>query len=88
MPKFHDEWIVLPHDRLEAIEPELLTVTGQIPMPLGNFPRRMTVVALNNNRTALFSPIPLNEDSMARIERLGRPASEAGEAPVLHHGVP
>ena len=74
MAKLHDDWVVLPHGPLTEVERGLLTVVGQIPMPLGNFPRRMTVVALNNNRTALFSPIPLNEDSMARIERLGRPA--------------
>jgi hypothetical protein len=74
MAKLHDEWRVLPHGPLTEVEPGLLTVVGQIPMPLGNFPRRMTVVALNNSRTAIFSPIPLPDLAMARIERLGRVA--------------
>src|SRR5687767_677661 len=50
-----------------------MTVVGQIPMPLGSFPRRMTVVGLSGNRTALFSPVPLVEQEMERIERLGEP---------------
>ena len=41
MPKLHDEWQVLPHGPVKEISPGLLTVVGQIPMPLGNFPRRM-----------------------------------------------
>jgi len=74
MAKLHDEWKVLPHGPLRELAPGLLTVVGQIPMPLGNFPRRMTVVALPRSRTAIWSPIPLGEDEMARIEALGAPA--------------
>jgi hypothetical protein len=40
-------------------------------MPLGNFPRRMTVVALSRGRVAVFSPIALQEPAMQRIEELG-----------------
>ncbi|HTG79348.1 MAG TPA: hypothetical protein VL553_07085, partial [Sphingomicrobium sp.] len=47
---------------------------GQIPMPIGNFPRRMTVVGLSKKRTAIFSPIPLIDADMERIEALGEPA--------------
>jgi hypothetical protein len=74
MPKLHDRWTVLPHGPLRAIDDRLLTVAGQIPMPLGGFPRRMTIAALPRKRTAIFSPIPLDEESMARIEAFGRPA--------------
>ena len=74
MAKLHDEWQVLPHGPLTEIEPGLLTVVGQIPMPLGNFPRRMTVVGLGNRRTAIWSPIPLREEAMTRIEALDAPA--------------
>ena len=56
MVKLNDAWKVLPHGPLEEVEPGLLTVVGQIPMPLGNFPRRMTVVALGRNRTAISNP--------------------------------
>ncbi|WP_162789148.1 MULTISPECIES: hypothetical protein [Sphingomonas] len=74
MAKLHDDWTVLPHDPLQEVAPGLLTVVGQIPMPLGNFPRRMTVVALSGDHTAIFSPICLPEAEMARIEALGQPA--------------
>ena len=74
MAKLHDEWTVLPHGPLREIDYSLLTVVGQIPMPIGNFPRRMTVVGLSKKRTALFSPIPLVEADMERIEALGEPA--------------
>jgi hypothetical protein len=43
-------------------------------MPLGNFPRRMTVVALSNHRAAVWSAIPLREPDMRRIEAVGDPA--------------
>ena len=74
MPKFHERWTILPHGPLGEIDDGILTVTGQIPMPLGNFPRRMTVVRLIGGRTAIFSAMALPEPQMQRIEALGRPA--------------
>lgn len=74
MPKIHETWTVLPHGPLRQIDDGILTVAGDIPMPLGNFPRRMTVVGLARGRSAIFSAIALREPEMARIEALGRPA--------------
>jgi hypothetical protein len=74
MPKVHDSWTVLPHEPIEAIDEGLLTVAGDIPMPLGNFPRRMTVIGLGGHRTAIWSAIALDAAEMARIEALGRPS--------------
>jgi hypothetical protein len=74
LAQLHDAWTVLPHGPLREIDYSLLTVVGQIPMPIGNFPRRMTVVGLSRKRTAIFSPIPLVEAEMERIETLGDPA--------------
>lgn len=74
MAKLHDEWQVLPHGTVREVAPGILTVVGQIPMPLGKFPRRMTAVAIGDGRTAIFSPIPLNEAGMAQVEKLGEPA--------------
>ena len=74
MAKLHDQWKVLPHGPLQEVEPGLLTVVGQIPMPLGNFPRRMTVIGLPGSRTAIWSPIALPEAEMRRIEALGTPS--------------
>jgi hypothetical protein len=74
MPQILERWEVQPHERLEELELGLLTVVGEIRMPLGNFPRRMSVVALAGGRTAIFSAIALDEPEMARIEKMGRPA--------------
>ena len=74
MPRAHDHWTVLPHQPVEAIDDGLLTVTGDIPMPLGNFPRRMTVIALHGHRTAIWSAIALDDPEMARIDGLGTPS--------------
>ncbi|MET0231857.1 MAG: hypothetical protein ABW186_13065 [Rhodanobacteraceae bacterium] len=71
MSKLNQTWIVAPHGRLEAIDDGILTVPAEIRMPLGNFPRRMTVVALDGGRVAIWSAVPLDEPSMRRIEALG-----------------
>lgn len=73
MAKMLERWTVLPHGPLEEID-RILTVSGEIPLPLGNFPRRMTVVGLRHHRTAIYSAIALDEPEMARIEALGRPS--------------
>ena len=74
MARLHREWTVQPHGPLTEPEPGLLTVVGEIKLPLGTFPRRMTVVALSGKRVAVFSPVPLREPQMRRIEQLGRVA--------------
>lgn len=74
MPKILEKWTVLPHGSLTEVDDGLLTVTGDIPMPLGNFPRRMTVVQLSGDRTAIFSAIAQPEAAMERIEALGQPS--------------
>lgn len=74
MAKVLETWEVQPHDRLEEIDDGILTVAGEIRMPLGNFPRRMTVVRLSGGRIALYSAIALEEPEMARIEAMGAPA--------------
>jgi len=74
MPRVHQTWQVLPHSPLQEIDDGILTVAGNIPMPLGNFPRRMTVVRLASGKTAIFSAIALPEPEMAQIEAMGEPA--------------
>jgi hypothetical protein len=73
MPAILEKWEVMPHGPLVEIDDGILTVAGEIVMPLGRFPRRMTVVALAGGRTAIYSAIALDEPDMARIEELGRP---------------
>jgi hypothetical protein len=74
MAKLNTDWVVQPHGEMTEVEHGLLTVIGEIHMPLGRFPRRMTVIATRHDRTVIFSPVSLDEPSMARIEALGEPA--------------
>ena len=74
MPKFNKQWKVLPHGQVKAVDERIVTVEGDIPMPLGKFPRRMTVVGLSRNRSAIFSAMALNEAGMRKIEKLGKPS--------------
>ena len=74
MPRPFEHWHVLPHGKLTEIEPGILAVVGRIRMPLGSFPRRMTVVRLHDERLVVWSAIALDENEMATLEALGRPA--------------
>jgi len=74
MPKFNKQWKVLPHGQVRSVDDRILTVEGDIPMPLGKFPRRMTVVGLSRNRSVIFSAIALKESAMRRIEEVGQPS--------------
>jgi hypothetical protein len=74
MSKPLSEWKVLPHGRLMKIEDNILTVEGTIQMPLGEFPRRMTVVRLRDRRLVIFNAIALDEDQMRALDEFGRPA--------------
>jgi hypothetical protein len=74
MAKLHDEWTVFPHGPVERVDDDVFSVEGEIVMPLGRFPRRMTVVALSGGRTVVFSPVCLNERAMRDVESLGTPA--------------
>lgn len=68
------DWKVLPHGKLSQVDDNILTVVGEIEMPLMNLPRRMTVVRLNDSRLVVFSAIALAEHEMAALEAFGRPA--------------
>ena len=74
MPKFHTRWTVFPHGTVEQVDRDLFCVDGEIRMPLGRFPRRMTIVVLHDGRTVVFSPVALHEPAMRAIEKLGTPA--------------
>ena len=71
MPKFHTEWTVYPHGPVGKIDDGILAVEGEIHMPLGRLPRRMTVVALRDGRTVVFSPVALREEAMRQVEEFG-----------------
>ena len=74
MTKPFQAWTVLPHGKLVQVDDNLLTVVGEIHMPLMDLPRRMTVVRLNDSRLVVFSAIALDEDEMTSLEAYGRPA--------------
>jgi hypothetical protein len=67
-------WSVLPHERLIEVDDGILTLTGTLHMPLMDFPRRMTVVRLRDHRLIIYNAIALDEEEMAKLERLGTPA--------------
>ena len=71
MPKLNTEWIVQPHGALAQIDEGLWAVEGSIVMPIGRFPRRMTIVALEHGGFAVWSPIALDAVQMARIDAIG-----------------
>jgi len=83
MPKLLERWDVMPHGELVMVDEGILTVTGTIHMPLGNFPRRMTVVRLASGGTAIWSAIALDERQMRQIEAMGCP--EWLIVPNAHH---
>jgi hypothetical protein len=74
MPKPFKEWTVLPHGRLTPVDDKMLTVVGDLHMPFGDFPRRMTVVRLLDSRLVIFSAIALDDDEMRTLESFGKPA--------------
>lgn len=68
-----EKWTVLPHGKLTQVAENVLTVTGELPMPAGDFPRRMTVVRLTDRRLVVFSAIALDESEMQALEAWGKP---------------
>ena len=69
--KLNDAWTVQPHRPLEMVAEGIWSAEGSIAMPLGRFPRRMTIVVLASGGLAVWSPIPLREAEMARLDALG-----------------
>lgn len=74
MAKPFNEWTVLPHGKLHRVDDGLLSVTGLLQMPpMGEVPRRMTVVRLRDGRLVIYSAIALDEDEMRALEEYGTP---------------
>src|SRR5687767_12071893 len=68
------EWTVLPHGKLTRINGRIMTVVGELQMPLLELPRRMTAVQLISGDLVIFSAIALREPDMAELEAFGKPA--------------
>lgn len=67
------EWTVLPHRNLRRVNERIVTVIGDLEMPLLELPRRMTLVQFTAGNLVIFSAIALKEPEMAELETLGRP---------------
>ncbi len=74
MTRPEGHWKVRPHGKLTEIDDGIVTVEGEIRMPLTSLPRRMTVVRLADSRLVVWSAIALEEPEMVRLESFGRPA--------------
>jgi hypothetical protein len=70
----YKEWTVLPHGKLARVNERILTVVGDLKMPLMHLPRRMTVVRTRAGELIIFSAIALDADGMSELEAFGRPA--------------
>jgi hypothetical protein len=73
MAKALERWTVLPHRSLERLSPAVMTVTGDMQMPLTGLERRMTVVRLRTGRLVIYSAIALAEPEMRELEAFGEP---------------
>jgi hypothetical protein len=70
----HKQWTVLPHGNLKRVNGRILTVVGELEMPLLELPRRMSAVRSSSGELVIFSAIALREPDMAELEAFGRPA--------------
>lgn len=70
----YKSWTVQPHGDLVQVNDRILTVVGDIHMPIGHFPRRMTVVRLAGGDLIIYSAIALDDARMAKLEAFGSPA--------------
>jgi hypothetical protein len=70
----HKVWTVLPHGELTPVNERIVTVIGELQMPLLRLPRRMSAVRLASGDLVIFSAIALREPDMAKLEAFGRPA--------------
>jgi hypothetical protein len=68
-----EKWTVLPHGKLTRLNERIVTVVGDLKMPLMKLPRRMTAVRLKSGALVIFSAIALQEPDMAELESHGRP---------------
>ena len=73
MTRPSQNWKVLPHGKLTKLDDNLLTVIGELHVPM-MLPRRMTVVRLTDSRLVIFSAIALNAKEMAILKGFGLPA--------------
>ena len=74
MTQPYRHWTVKPHGTLKQLDENMLTVEGKVRMPLGSFPRRMTVIRLRDRRLVIWSAIALDEYQMMRLDAFGRAA--------------
>lgn len=83
MAKALEKWEVQDYGPLREVDEGVVTVEGTIRMPLGDFPRRMTVVKLASGGTVIYSAVSLDDADMRSIEALGPPAFMV--VPGAHH---
>ncbi len=77
-----DNWNVQSHDPVVELDQGLVTVAGTITMPLGKFPRRMTVAA-SAAGSVVYSAMAIDDDALRRVEALGTPRVLI--VPSAHH---
>jgi len=66
-------WTVLPHGPLERLEENLFAIEGVVP-GIAGLRRRMAIVRRADGGLLFFNAVPVDDEALARIRQLGRPA--------------
>ena len=66
-------WTVQPHGELQTLDDGLWVVSGTIHVPIGRFPRRMTVARLEGGGLLIYSAIAIDDATLQELEGLGTP---------------
>src|SRR3974390_2165241 len=66
------QWTVTRHEPVEKLDDNLWSVRGRVPG--ATFTRRMCIVRRGDGSLLFFHAIPLEEEALAEVQALGRPA--------------
>jgi len=71
MTKPFQQWTVAPHGKLVQVDENILSVVGEIRMPLTDLPRRMTVVRVVDDVQFVTAPGTRGRESTLVVLRPG-----------------
>jgi hypothetical protein len=66
-------WTVLPHGPLERLDENLHAIEGDVP-GIAGLRRRMAIVRRADGGLLFFNAVPVDEETLGRIRKLGTPA--------------
>ncbi|MGQ0505060.1 MAG: hypothetical protein ACT4TC_07035 [Myxococcaceae bacterium] len=66
-------WTVTPHGPICAIDDNVWEVESAVPGRRGAFPRRMSIIRLQDGALLFHNAVPLRDDVLADLQGLGQP---------------